>query len=122
MVQLFAVLLWLLYGGRRPFVHHTVMALHFHAFLLLVMIGLPLLIRMAGWVAPAAAVRMESDLVLAVILTAGLGFYLAAALRRGFGNGAAASLVRGLAGVVAFFAVLTIYRMLLFFAVYFTLD
>jgi len=122
MVPLFAVVLWLLHGCRRPFVHETVMALHFLAFTLLVMIALPLLIRAAGWVAPAAAVRMESDLVLSVILTAGLGLYLAAALRRGFGCGVGASLARGLVGAVAMVPVLTIYRMLLFFAVYFTLD
>lgn len=51
MVPMMAFVLWLLYAGRRPFLHHMVTSLHLFAFMMLVMIMVPLIATLIAVVA-----------------------------------------------------------------------
>lgn len=121
MVPLFAVVLTLLYGGRRYFLHHLVTSLHFNAFMMILFVTLPLVAMLLYRIAPRVVLLFNSELGLTALLIGSLTPYLAAALRRAHGDGMLASYARGLVGVIALFPILIVYRAALFFVMYLAL-
>jgi hypothetical protein len=122
MVPMLAFALWLLYGGRRGYLHHIVMSLHLHAFILLIMVGIPLVATILNLVIPDLLVLLNNESAMAVLLGSLLTLYFGLAMRRAYGGGLAASLLRGFATFILLYPIVTVYRMLLFFAVYYSLG
>jgi hypothetical protein len=119
----YAALIALLHiGRRRYYVHHLVFALHFLAFMLLVMIAFPLVLRGIATLHPPALGVFNNDLAFSLILLAIFGVYLAHAARRAYSTSRRAAWLIGLGAGALLMPALVVYRMMLFFAVYFSLG
>lgn len=122
MVPMMAFVLWLLYAGRRPFLHHVITSLHLFAFLMLLMIAVPLLATLIAVVVPAAMMQLNNEMAMLLLLGGVLSFYLGAGLRRAYGGSWVSAMLRGVLAFIALYPILTFYRMLLFLAVYYSLN
>jgi hypothetical protein len=115
MIPVFALVLMLLYGFRRYYFEHLVLATHFYAFMLIWLLvgGMStiLALRLSGITLSGPAMQ---DVVTVPIL-AGFAGYLFFALRRTFGGGVFAAAVRAVVLAGLFFPIVQLYRVLLFF-------
>lgn len=117
-VPMFALVFKLL-DRRHYYVHHLIFALHFVAYLLLVVTLMPFVITGIMRLAPASAAAFGGELAIGLLASALFAIYLGAAWRRAWDYPPVASYVRGLVGIAMLMPVLMIYRMILFFVVYF---
>lgn len=122
MVPMLAFVLWLLYAGRRPFLHHMVTSLHMFAFILLLSIMIPLIAGVISLAVPGAMLMLNSESAMLLLLGGILSFYFGATVRGAYGGGWGSALVRGFATFIALYPVLTLYRMLLFLVVFYSLE
>jgi hypothetical protein len=116
--MLAALLALFLFRRRRPFVQHLVLSLHFLAFLLLVMLLFPLLVRAAYAILPDQWVAGDNEMLLTTLLIVVFGFYLTRASRVAYGVGRLHAWLIGFGVALLFLPSLVLYRMILFFTVY----
>lgn len=132
LVPLLAGVLFVLYGGRRFMVHHLVFALHFYAWLLLLLIALSLILR--GFVllvqtlldAETAWIilgMMDNDeMMIGFLLLSAITWYLVRALQRSYGDRIVPALLRAVVIGALIMPMLLVYRLLLFYTVYHVLG
>jgi hypothetical protein len=115
LVPAFAVLFALLFAGRGvPFVQHLVFAMHYMAFLLLLLLALGVVIVSAAGLTPSLARLLNSETVIALLMMAVLVPYLTLAFRRVYGTGVVGAVLRAVIVFGAIPFVLMGYRFLLF--------
>jgi hypothetical protein len=128
MVPMLALVLAVLYGGRRFFVHHLVFSLHLFAWLLLLLVGLSLGLRLLfvvlDFVIDLEAVSIalsgfNGESVIAVVMLIVIFWYTVRALQRSYGDHWGSAIPRALGLILGLAVALTVYRMLLFFIVYY---
>jgi hypothetical protein len=118
MVPLFALALRVL-RRRSLMVRELVLSTHFFAFLLLLLVVLPLPFLLLYLAAPGLMEPlMRTELGLGIPLIALLVLYLASAFRTAHGDRWPAAVARAVPAVLLLFAVVTVYRMALFFVVF----
>jgi hypothetical protein len=118
LVPLFAMVLALLFAGRRvPFVQHIVFAIHFVAFLLTALLVLGLLVVGLAQVDPRLAAALESEARVALLMFAVLAPYLVLGFRRAYGAGVVGGVLRAIVVFATIPFVLMGYRFLLFHVV-----
>jgi hypothetical protein len=121
MVAMFALALAILMR-RRFLVEHTVFALHYYAFWMLMMILLPLLLLAGGSIAAGvfravtgrhASVAFADPILLTLTITASIA-YLYVAIREFYGSSRRAAFIQGTILSVGMVAIFLIYRGVLF--------
>lgn len=132
MVPMLAALLFLLYGGRKYFVHQLVFSLHFFAWLLLLFTALPIVLRLLfegmRWFSDDSTVHVisqtlnDDEIIIGLAVLALVTWYLSRALHRAYDGRLILSVSRALLACVLLLPIVLVYRAFLFFAVYFTLD
>jgi len=120
MISSYAMLLAVLYGFRRYFFEHLVLATHFMAWLLLWILVAGASIGLGQ---KLAGVRFgDMDGIVSVAIVGGMVVYLSLALMRVYGDKWFAAVPRAVVLSVALVSVLRVYRMLLFFVTLYTLH
>ena len=99
-----------------------VLALHFHAFLLILLTVLPFLLTGLVRAFPGTTAWINGEAPISIVLVTVCTLYLAVMLRRAYDAGPVAAVARALVAVLLYVPALVVYRMVLFFAVYLRLD
>jgi Protein of unknown function (DUF3667) len=121
MVPLFALAGALLFArSRHSFVEHLVFALHFYAFLLLLLTALTVALDLVVRVPAVRTSGLVTDRWISLLVFVVATVYAHRALRRAFGGGRTAVWLRAFALAASAVLILIAYRTILFFTVYLT--
>ena len=115
LIPIMALVTAALYGFRRYFFEHLILATHLLTFLLVWTFATVVVVVAAAALGGRSLSNAAVDNLAAVLVQLGLAVYLAVALRRTFGGGLVAAGTRALAVAVLFLPIVRVYRFLLFF-------